>query len=99
MSKKQDILNSALRLFTENGVRATSTRSIATVAVISEWMIFKHFGTKDNLLEEIIRKGYQEAIRETKPVIELQSPQEYLNGMIELPVKLVSSNPGFWRMQ
>ncbi|MBK0402795.1 TetR/AcrR family transcriptional regulator [Adhaeribacter sp. BT258] len=99
MSKKQDILDAALRLFTENGVRATSTKSIATEAGISEALIFKHFGTKDNLLEEIIRKGYQEAIRETKPFLAGQSPQEYICNLIELPVKLVRSNPDFWRMQ
>ena len=99
MSKKQDILDAALRLFTENGVRATSTKSVATEAGISEALIFKHFGTKDNLLEEIIRKGYQEAVRETKPFLETQSPQEYISHMIGLPVKLVRSHPDFWRMQ
>ena len=99
MSKKQDILDAALRLFTENGVRATSTKSVASEAGISEALIFKHFGTKDNLLEEIIRKGYQAAIRETKPLLAAPSPQEYLSNIIELPVKLVRSNPDFWRMQ
>jgi AcrR family transcriptional regulator len=99
MSKKQDILDAALRLFTENGARATSTKSIAAEADTSEALIFKHFGSKDNLLEEIIKKGYQLAARETNPHLKGQSPREYLANMIELPIILTKSNPDFWRMQ
>jgi len=99
MSKKQDILDAALKLFTENGARATSTKSIAAAADTSEALIFKHFGTKDNLLEEIIKKGYQVAVRETSPLLKGQSAREYIANMIELPIILTRSNPDFWRMQ
>ncbi|WP_242917868.1 TetR/AcrR family transcriptional regulator [Pontibacter liquoris] len=99
MSKRQDILDAALRLFTENGVRATSTKSIAQEAESSEGLIFKHFVTKDNLLEEIIKKGYQAAAKTTSPYLIGQTPQEYVANMIELPIILTRSNPDFWQMQ
>lgn len=99
MSKKQDILDASLRLFTDNGARATSTKSIAMAAHTSEALIFKHFGTKDNLLEEIIKKGYQEATKFTATFLFANDPKDYLISMIDLPHELVDSNFDFWRMQ
>ena len=99
MSKKQDILDAALRLFTENGVRATPTKSIATEAETSEALIFKYFGTKDQLVEEIMKKAYQAIVRETTVRLAGLSSEEYIASMIELPIILTRSNPDFWRMQ
>ncbi|PVY37348.1 TetR/AcrR family transcriptional regulator [Pontibacter virosus] len=99
MSKKEAILDAALRLFTENGIRATSTKSIAAEANTSEALIFKHYGTKDQLLETIIKKAYQEAALETNLYLKGLSESAYIAGMIELPIQLTRSNPDFWRMQ
>lgn len=99
MSKKQDILDATLRLFTIHGARATSTKSIAEEANTSEALIFRHFGTKDNLLEEIIKKGYGEAVKFTTPFLEHKEPKDFLAKMIDLPHALVDSNFDFWRMQ
>lgn len=99
MSKKQDILDAALRLFTINGVRATSTKSIAEEANTSEALIFRHFKSKDNLLEGIIKKGYKEALTLTNTFLEHQEPKGFLVQMIDLPQALVNANFDFWRMQ
>lgn len=99
MNKKQEILRAALLLFTEQGARATSTKSIAKEAGVSEALIFKHFGTKDLLLEEIIKKGYQEATKFTSSYLIVDSPQEFLRRFLELPQKLVENQFDFWRMQ
>ena len=99
MSKKQDILDAALRLFMIHGARATSTKSIAEEANTSEALIFRHFGTKDNLLEGIIKKGYQEALKFTNTFLAHKDPKEFLIKMISLPHALVDSNFDFWKMQ
>lgn len=99
MNKKQDILNAALVLFTEQGARATSTKSIAKEAGVSEALIFKHFGTKDNLLEELIKKGYNEAIKYTSTFLKANSAEEFLIKFIDLPQQLVDNQFDFWRMQ
>src|SRR5690606_5477213 len=99
MSRKEAILDAALKLFTESGVRATSTKSIAAEANTSEALIFKHYGTKDQLLETLIKKGYQEAALETTLYLHGLSASGYINNMIELPIQLTRSNPDFWRMQ
>ncbi|MFZ4260413.1 TetR/AcrR family transcriptional regulator [Sphingobacterium sp. HJSM2_6] len=97
--KKQDILDSALKIFTEQGVRATTTKSIAIKANVSESLIFKHFGSKENLVEEIIKKGYLDAAKELSGHLDYNTPQHYIANLLEVPKILVQSNKDFWRMQ
>lgn len=48
--KQQDILNTCVELFAEKGFANTSTSDIAKGAEVAEGTIYKHFGTKQNLL-------------------------------------------------
>lgn len=48
--KQRKILESSIDLFSENGFANTSTSEIAKRAGVAEGTIFKHFGSKDNLL-------------------------------------------------
>lgn len=99
MSKKEDIFNAASRLFTENGARSTSTKSIALEAKTSEALIFKYFGTKEGLLEAIIKKGYQEAAKTVLPNLNEVDALAYIFKIIEIPQILFDANPTFWKMQ
>lgn len=99
MSKKKDILDAALKLFTEKGVQATSTKSIASEAETSEALIFRHFGTKEKLLEEIIKQGYQEATKIISNYLKDQNGLQYILKIVEVPRVLVDSHPDFWKMQ
>nr|WP_297307999.1 TetR/AcrR family transcriptional regulator [uncultured Flavobacterium sp.] len=98
MSKKDEILKASLVLFTEQGARATSTKSIAKQAGVSEALIFKYFGTKDNLLEELIKKDYFDAIDFTRVYLSSKSGKDFLIKFIELPIDLVDNQFDFWRM-
>lgn len=99
MSKKKDILKAALQLFTENGERATSTKSIASEAETSEALIFRHFGTKEKLLEEIIKNGYQESTKLISQFLHEENGLEYILKIVEVPRILVHAHPDFWKMQ
>lgn len=48
--KMKDILQTSLHLFSEKGYSNTSTSDIAKSAKVAEGTIFKHFGSKENLL-------------------------------------------------
>lgn len=52
---QKKILKAATKLFSEKGYRGTSTKSIAELAGVNEVTLFRHFGTKDNILQEVIR--------------------------------------------
>lgn len=99
MSKKEDILRAALKIFTELGTTAASTKSIAVEAGVSEALIFKHFKSKDNLIEEILKSGYREATRLVATYIQYKSPEDYISNILGLPKILVLANKDFWQMQ
>lgn len=52
--KQQKIFAAAVRLFAEKGYANTSTSEIAREAGVAEGTIFRHYGTKDQLLMSII---------------------------------------------
>ncbi len=56
-TKHLDILWAAAQLFSRNGVARTSTREIAAAAQTTERTLFKHYGSKDGLIEAVIAEA------------------------------------------
>lgn len=49
----QDVLNAAIRLFSERGLHGTSVRDVEKASGISKGLIMHHFGTKENLYRAV----------------------------------------------
>lgn len=62
---RQRILDAAFRLFSVSGYTRTSTRALAAEAGVNEVTIFRHFGSKQNLLRAVIEAFNQEAFPAT----------------------------------
>ena len=58
MPQKEDtktkILDAALKLFSEKGFKATTTREIAELAGVNEVTLFRYFGTKDKMFLAVV---------------------------------------------
>jgi AcrR family transcriptional regulator len=52
--RKLQILAIAVKLFSEQGFRGTTTKEIAQAAGVSEAMVFRHFATKEELYAAIL---------------------------------------------
>jgi AcrR family transcriptional regulator len=52
--RRRQIVQVAMRLFSERGFRGTTTKEIAQAAGVSEAIIFRHFATKEELYTAII---------------------------------------------
>jgi AcrR family transcriptional regulator len=50
------ILQAAARVYTQHGWRGATTRRIAEEAGVNEVTLFRHFGSKDALLEQMMRE-------------------------------------------
>jgi len=98
-SRKEKILREALLLFAENGYMDTSTKIIAQQAGVSEALIFKHFGNKDNLLAHLIKSGYRRVLQHHRGMMIYRDAKNFLRNMINLPKELVNEDPIFWKLQ
>lgn len=99
MDRKQKISEVALNLFAHKGYRSTTTQLISQEAGVSEALIFKHFGSKEQLLTYIIKNGYKRIIEQNRGMMQEKDPREFIFKIIELPYKLVTDEPDFWQLQ
>ena len=59
LTKKQDIINTATRLFAYQGFEGTSTRQIIKEAGISDPLLYYHFKSKDDLYIQIVNSTFE----------------------------------------
>jgi len=52
-TKKEKILETAMKLFVENGIQSTATASIAKEAGVATGTLFHHFKSKEDLVHEL----------------------------------------------
>jgi len=53
-SRRQQLIETAIRLFSQKGFRGTTTKEIAVAAGVTEAIIFRHFKSKDDLYAAIL---------------------------------------------
>ncbi len=59
MDVRTRILEAAAAIYGTNGFHGTTTRRIATEAGVNEVSVFRHFGSKEALLREVISLGWK----------------------------------------
>ena len=97
--QKEKILFVALELFAIDGFAATSTKSIAKKAGVSEGLIFSHYESKTGLLEAINKLAEENLHLVLKPVMECNLPKKAINMLIDLLFEIDESEYNFWRLQ
>jgi AcrR family transcriptional regulator len=97
--KKDKILKSALELFANEGVNATSTNKIAINAGVSEGLIFKHFKNKKGLLNAIMERAEEKAAALFINILLENVAKSVIKKTIELPFSIKKSEYDFWKLQ
>ena len=59
--RRRHLIRAAIRLFSQKGLRGTTTRELADAAGVSEALLYQHFETKDEFYDSIIDEKMQEA--------------------------------------
>lgn len=84
LSTREKLLTSGLRLFSSKGFIATTTREVAKEAGVAEITLFRHFPTKEKLLEDVIASfSVIPALTEIKSELRKRSSEEALTLMAE----------------
>lgn len=99
--KKTQILNAALVLFAKEGYRSTSTSKVAKLAGVSEGLIFRHFESKNGLLEAIIHLGEQKSKELYADIVLEPDPEELLRKYLEMIIRTSQDESmiEFWKLQ
>lgn len=62
-ARREQILQTAVNLFSQRGFKGTTTKEIALASGVSEAMVFRHFASKDELYGAILHsKGGQDGV-------------------------------------
>ena len=97
--KKERILDAALKLFAAEGYANVPTSKIAKEADVSEGLIFRHFGSKEGLLDAILNIGIEQIEYFAREVQEEQQPKIRIQKAIALPLLVTQKHREFWKLQ
>ena len=75
---RDQLLQAALRVYAVSGVRGATTRRIAHEAGVNEVTLFRHFGSKDTLLQEALAWESRQVIEGVGLPAEPVDPQQEL---------------------
>lgn len=64
---KASILRAARELFAERGVVAVTVRDVAAAAGVNHALVHRYFGTKEEMIAEILRREIESAVASTPP--------------------------------
>lgn len=96
MTRKQLIIDSALHLFSEKGIEATSVQQITDYCGISKGAFYLSFKSKDELVFSIIEHFMNNIIREVDQAVnEVDTPSEKLHIYFVHTFKVMSQYTGF----
>ena len=75
---EEKILDAALKIFARKGYDAATTRAIAEESGFTEMTLFRKFGTKKNLFEQVMERGNKQIEKDSS---QLFRPRENQNNM------------------
>jgi AcrR family transcriptional regulator len=79
MGTKEKIIDAAFGLFSQKGYLGTTTKEIALHAGVSEVTLFRHFGSKESIFEEVIQsKSFLPDLKNLIPKLENLSLKDTL---------------------
>jgi AcrR family transcriptional regulator len=98
-SRRESILNAALRLFADKGYRATSMSQIAENAGVAKGLIYNYFDSKEQLLEDVIQKGFDSCMPQISQEESTKSaPEAIFKDILYMMKESFKSHPHFWQL-
>ena len=97
--RQENILRTAQQLFAEYGYANTSTKRIAQAADVSEGLIFKHFKSKEGLLDAIVDSGLKQGAQFFQKLLSEQDPRKIIELSLDIPLQIVQKHKEYWKLQ
>jgi len=99
-SKRLNILEAAIKLFSKKGYFLTSMQEIATECNISKGSLYNHFSSKEDLLIQVFKYNHDKMVRSAKYIdIDISlTPKEKLTQMIVIEFEGIFQNKEYFRL-
>jgi AcrR family transcriptional regulator len=96
-NKRDALIETATRLFTENGFRTTGISEILTSARVAKGTLYQHFESKDALIEAVLRRmGEQFRTRFVEAVEQAaDTPRGRLLAIFQIQERMVWAREGY----
>jgi len=98
MSKKERILQTAMKLFAQQWYYATSAKNIATEVSVSDALIFRHYENKEWLLKAIFEVWADKIRSHVEHILKMNTSKEKVHAMIQFPLDMIKKNKDFWKL-
>jgi len=100
--RRAAILEVAVKLFSERGLRGTTTRALAEAMGVSEPVIYEHFKSKHDLYAAIVeaksREGLATGTELLKPLAKAKNDRALFIGLAELVMRCYSEDQAYSRL-
>jgi TetR/AcrR family transcriptional regulator len=101
--RRQQLINVAVKFFSEFGFQGASTKAIAEAAGVTEAIIYRHFSTKEQLYSAILdyklwQSGTQEWIDELHSLAESNKDEELCRSLTGKILDAYRKDPDFQRL-
>ncbi len=97
-NQKARIVKTALKLFAQNGYASTPISQIAATAKVSQGLMYNFFESKEKLLLEIMKMGFQD-IRESMLAYGTNSsPHEAIAQHLKATLQIVQQHRDTWKL-
>lgn len=95
-SRKDRIMDAALRIFAEKGFQNSTITEISKTAGVSEATVYEYFGTKEDLLFAIPEKITKDTLEESSRVIPyIKGVEGKIRAILLFYVQLYQTNPNY----
>lgn len=96
--RREQILNSALKLFAEHGFEATSISRIAKDARVAKGLIYNYFESKEELMEQIVYSTMEKMVGLYTILKDQQDPQATIRNILYYLRDTLKKDLPFWKM-
>ena len=98
MGTREAILEEALKLFSEKGIKETTVRDIARAVGITEGAIYRHFESKEQIVYELFERYSEELYERIAKVIEnYRDREEGFKEVVRTFLDFAFKNPDAFR--
>ncbi|HEX8684790.1 MAG TPA: TetR/AcrR family transcriptional regulator [Ardenticatenaceae bacterium] len=94
LSRRDELLAKAARLFREKGYHATTMKDIAADLEILPGSLYHHIDSKESLLLEIMQRGIEVLLARVRPVVNSElAPTEKLKQIVHIHIASIADYP------